>query len=95
MVYYGLTYSSGDLGLNVHLSFFLSGAVEIVGNVLAIFTIDFFGRRPSIATFLIIGGCSCLINIALRTYSHSLTFSQQRSNVAFRKGGLLQKSRYI
>ncbi|XP_030851384.1 organic cation transporter protein [Strongylocentrotus purpuratus] len=65
IVYYGLTYSSGDLGFNVHLNFFLSGAVEIVGYVLAIFTIDFFGRRPSIATFLIIGGCSCLINIGL------------------------------
>eukprot|EP00057_Strongylocentrotus_purpuratus_P029167 XP_011683641.1 PREDICTED: solute carrier family 22 member 5 isoform X2 [Strongylocentrotus purpuratus] len=65
IVYYGLTYSSGDLGFNVHLNFFLSGAVEIVGYVLAIFTIDFFGRRPSIATFLIIGGCSCLINIGI------------------------------
>ena len=67
MVYYGLTYSSGDLGVNVYLNFFLSGAVEIVGYVLAIFSIDFFGRRPSIATFLLIGGSACLINIGLRT----------------------------
>ncbi|XP_041461673.1 organic cation transporter protein-like [Lytechinus variegatus] len=65
MVYYGLTYSSGDLGVNVYLNFFLSGAVEIVGYVAAIFAIDFFGRRPSIATFLIIGGSACLINIGL------------------------------
>nr|XP_054752655.1 organic cation transporter protein-like [Lytechinus pictus] len=65
MVYYGLTYSSGDLGVNVYLNFFLSGAVEIVGFALAIFAIDFFGRRPSIATFLIIGGSACLINIGL------------------------------
>ncbi|XP_041461643.1 organic cation transporter protein-like [Lytechinus variegatus] len=65
MVYYGLTYSSGDLGFNVYLNFFLSGAVEIVGFVVAIFAINFFGRRPSIATFLIIGGSACLISIGL------------------------------
>ncbi|XP_071501242.1 organic cation transporter protein-like [Diadema antillarum] len=65
MVYYGLTYGSSDLGVNDYLNFFVSGAVEIPGYVIAIFAIEIFGRRPSIATFLLVGGTACLVNIFL------------------------------
>ncbi|XP_071479194.1 organic cation transporter protein-like [Diadema antillarum] len=63
MVYYGLTYGSSDLGVNAYISFFVSGAAEIPGYVLAIIAIQIFGRRPSLASFVLIGGIACLVNI--------------------------------
>ncbi|XP_022107237.1 organic cation transporter protein-like [Acanthaster planci] len=63
LVYYGLSQSTGDLGMNEYWAFFLSGAVEIPGKLYAMFGLDLFGRKWNLAVLELIGGVACLATI--------------------------------
>ena len=66
LVYHGLSLSTSTLGSNDYVAFFVSGAVEIPSYILMIFVAERWGRRPSMCTFMIIGGFACLISTFLR-----------------------------
>lgn len=59
-VYYGLSLSSVNLSGNKYLNFILVSLVAIPGYALAQYTMNRFGRRPSISTFMIVCGIMCL-----------------------------------
>jgi hypothetical protein len=61
IVYYGLTLASAELGANIYISTALSGLVEIPAYIFAAILIErsWFGRRRTLALFMIFGGISC------------------------------------
>nr|XP_054752613.1 organic cation transporter protein-like [Lytechinus pictus] len=64
-VYYGLSLSTSSLGVNDFVAFTVSGAVEIPAYLLTIFTVEYFGRKPSIVALVMIGGVACLTTAAI------------------------------
>ncbi|PIK54706.1 putative organic cation transporter protein-like [Apostichopus japonicus] len=66
MVYYGLSLSTSDLGGNIYISFFISGAVEVPAYLLCIPAIESpLGRRYSTSAFQLLAGVACLITIVI------------------------------
>ena len=65
MVYYGLSLSTSELGVNDYVAGFVSGAVEIVAILSGWFIIERWGRRNPHAIYMIVGGIACLITITL------------------------------
>ncbi|XP_022107232.1 solute carrier family 22 member 13-like [Acanthaster planci] len=63
LVYYGLSLSTGDLGVDDYWAFFVSGAVEIPALVYATFGVEWFGRKWNTAVLELIGGVACLVAI--------------------------------
>ncbi|XP_041460899.1 organic cation transporter protein-like [Lytechinus variegatus] len=63
IVYYGLSLSTNTLGVNIYIAFAIAGAVEIPGNLVVIYPIKYFGRRPSYVFFMLVGGVACLATI--------------------------------
>ncbi|PIK39895.1 putative solute carrier family 22 member 5 isoform X2 [Apostichopus japonicus] len=51
MVYYGLALSAADFGVNIYLSFFLAGLVELPAYTITGFSMELIGRR--LATFIL------------------------------------------
>ena len=68
MVYYGLSLSTGDLGGNPYVSFFLSGLVEVPAYAYALFAVDWFGRRLNLAGTFFAGGIACAATVVVRKY---------------------------
>lgn len=60
LVYYGLSLNAGSLAGSAYVNNVLSGLSEIVGCTIVIFTLDIYGRKPSLSICLLIGGLSCL-----------------------------------
>lgn len=65
MVYYGLTFSGGNINTSPYLLVFLSGLVEIPSYFLACWTLKKFGRRLNLCVFFIICGAACLLILAV------------------------------
>ncbi|XP_071478128.1 organic cation transporter protein-like [Diadema antillarum] len=63
LVYYGLSLSSGDFGVNAYVSAFVSGAVEIPAYISSVFALEYFGRRRSTCGYLLLAGIACIIAI--------------------------------
>ncbi|XP_038077427.1 organic cation transporter protein-like isoform X1 [Patiria miniata] len=63
LVYYGLSQSTGDLGVNTYWAFFVSGAVEIPALLYATFGLECFGRKLNLGILELIGGVACLATI--------------------------------
>ncbi|XP_071801497.1 organic cation transporter protein-like [Asterias amurensis] len=63
LVYYGLSQSTGDLGVDDYWAFFVSGAVEIPALIYATFAVEKFGRKWNTAILELIGGVACLATI--------------------------------
>ncbi|XP_071478126.1 organic cation transporter protein-like [Diadema antillarum] len=63
LVYYGLSLSTSDLGVNDYIAFFISGAVEVPAYISSIFAIDYFGRKWSMFGYMMGGGIACLCTI--------------------------------
>ncbi|KAG0720831.1 Organic cation transporter protein [Chionoecetes opilio] len=61
MVYYGLTFSGGNINASPYLLVFLSGLVEIPSYILSCWTLKKFGRRLNLCALFIICGISCLL----------------------------------
>ena len=66
LAYYGLSLSTGDLGSDFYLSFFISGAVEIPAYLWILFALDYFGRKPNQVGSMILGGIACIVAIFIR-----------------------------
>ncbi|XP_071478127.1 organic cation transporter protein-like [Diadema antillarum] len=65
LVYYGLSLGAGDLGVNVYLAAFVSGAVELPAYASTLFTLEYYGRRISTCLYLLIAGGACLLTIVI------------------------------
>uniref|UniRef100_A0A667YYQ5 Solute carrier family 22 member 13b n=1 Tax=Myripristis murdjan TaxID=586833 RepID=A0A667YYQ5_9TELE len=61
MVYFGLSLSVGDFGLDIYLTQFIFGIVEIPAYLGSLAFIQHFGRRIYQAGVLLISGCACLV----------------------------------
>ncbi|XP_071818787.1 organic cation transporter protein-like isoform X2 [Apostichopus japonicus] len=61
LLYYGLIFYTGSLGVNIYLGFLISGAVEIIGYTSSIFLIEAIGRKLSLSGLLLLVGISCLL----------------------------------
>ncbi|KAJ8026707.1 Solute carrier family 22 member 3 [Holothuria leucospilota] len=62
-VFFGLSLGTSSLGVNVYLAFCLSGAVEMPAHVLAIITMNKFGRRASTSFWILLAGVACFATI--------------------------------
>lgn len=80
LVYYGLSLNTAALVGDEYVNFVLSGAVEIPGYILCVFTMNYLGRRLSLALTMILAGVACVgagfiqnENIAWMTTALALT----------------------
>lgn len=67
-VYYGFTLSTGDLGVNIYIGLFISGAVEGIAYAVDMYLIEKIGRRLSLSGLLFLAGISCFLVIVIREY---------------------------
>ncbi|XP_042369470.1 solute carrier family 22 member 13-like, partial [Plectropomus leopardus] len=65
LVYYGLSLNVGSFGLNIYLTQFIFGAVEIPAALSGLALIQHFGRRICQSGFLFFGGAACLVVLAI------------------------------
>lgn len=65
LVYYGLSLSVGSFGLDIYVTQLIFGAVEVPARIGAMFMVEYFGRKPSQAACLLLGGVVCLIVTAI------------------------------
>lgn len=65
MVYYGLTFSGGNINASIYLMVFFSGAVEIPSYLLVVWTLKVYGRRLNLCALFIICGAACLLILAV------------------------------
>ncbi|XP_071801412.1 organic cation transporter protein-like [Asterias amurensis] len=63
LIYYGLSQSTGDLGVDDYWAFFVSGAVEIPAMIYAAIAVEKFGRKWNTGILELIGGVACLATI--------------------------------
>ncbi|KAM4688716.1 solute carrier family 22 member 13 [Discoglossus pictus] len=61
LVYYGLSLNVGSFGLDIYLTQLIFGAVEIPARIGSMFMVQIFGRKPSQASCLLLGGVVCLL----------------------------------
>ena len=62
MCYYGITFNSVNVGgLDIYLSFALSGLTETVGVVFVVFFLDHLGRRTILIGGQLITGIMCIV----------------------------------
>lgn len=69
-LFYGLSLNIGSFGLNIYLTQLIFGTVEIPANVACLTMIQRFGRRICQASFLFLGGVSCLVATAVPRGNH-------------------------
>lgn len=62
-VYYGLSWNTNNLGGNQLVNFMISGAVEIPGYTLLLFTLNRWGRRSILCGTMMVAGISLLATI--------------------------------
>ncbi|KAK7085702.1 hypothetical protein SK128_014631 [Halocaridina rubra] len=65
MIYYGLTFSGGNINASIYLMVFFSGVVEIPSYLLVCFTLKKFGRRLNLCVLFLICGAACLLILAV------------------------------
>ncbi|XP_061876633.1 solute carrier family 22 member 13-like isoform X1 [Entelurus aequoreus] len=65
LVYYGLSLNVGNFGVDVYLTQFIFGLVEIPARLGSLPLIQRFGRRPCQAGLLMFAGAACLASIAV------------------------------
>ncbi|TKS87703.1 Solute carrier family 22 member 13 [Collichthys lucidus] len=65
LMYYGLSLNVGNFGLDIYLTQFIFGVVEIPARLGTLPIIQHFGRRICQAGVLIFGGCACLAILAI------------------------------
>ncbi|XP_074549422.1 solute carrier family 22 member 13-like [Halichoeres trimaculatus] len=65
LLYYGLSLNVGSFGLNIYLTQFIFGLVEIPANLGSLVLIQRFGRRICQSCFSIFGGVACLVILTI------------------------------
>ncbi|XP_006806863.1 solute carrier family 22 member 7a isoform X1 [Neolamprologus brichardi] len=76
-LYYGISFKISGFGVNIYLTQFIYGAIEVPAKVFAFFVLDWIGRRNGQAWFLIITGSLVGINTFI-----ALEFSVLRTCIA-------------
>ncbi|XP_063331745.1 solute carrier family 22 member 7a [Pelmatolapia mariae] len=76
-LYYGISFKISGFGVNIYLTQFIYGAIEVPAKVFAFFILDWIGRRNGQAWFLIITGSLIGINTFI-----PLEFSVLRTCIA-------------
>lgn len=61
IVYYGLSLSVTDFGLDIYLTQLAFGAVELPARISCIFLLEWFGRKKVQGILLLLAGLICLI----------------------------------
>ena len=61
LVYYGLSLNIHGFGLNLFLTQFIFGIIEIPANLSALVLNQHFGRRTCQSGYLLFGGAACLL----------------------------------
>uniref|UniRef100_A0A8B9UXI0 Major facilitator superfamily (MFS) profile domain-containing protein n=1 Tax=Anas zonorhyncha TaxID=75864 RepID=A0A8B9UXI0_9AVES len=61
LVYYGLSLSVTNFGLDIYLTQLAFGAVELPARISCIFLLQWFGRKKSQAVLLLLAGVMCLL----------------------------------
>lgn len=64
-MYYGLSLNVGNFGLDIYLTQFIFGVVELPARFGCLPLLQRLGRKIIQAAFLIFGGCACLAIIAI------------------------------
>lgn len=59
-MYYGLSLNVGNFGLDIYLTQFIFGVVELPARLGSLPLIQHFGRKIILAGVLLFGGCACL-----------------------------------
>ncbi|XP_067342119.1 solute carrier family 22 member 13b isoform X2 [Channa argus] len=67
LMYYGLSLNVGNFGVDIYLTQFIFGLVEIPARLSCLPLIQHFGRRICQAGMLLFGGCACLGILAVPT----------------------------
>uniref|UniRef100_UPI003AAF7B71 solute carrier family 22 member 13-like n=1 Tax=Centroberyx gerrardi TaxID=166262 RepID=UPI003AAF7B71 len=65
LVYYGLSLNVGNFGLDIYLTQFIFGIVEVPACLGSLFVIQHFGRRICQAVTAFLAGCTCLVILAI------------------------------
>lgn len=65
LLYYGLSLNTGGFGLNLYLTQFIFGVVEIPAILSCLFLIQHFGRKIPQAGFLFFGGVTCFMVLVI------------------------------
>lgn len=65
LLYYGLTLNTGGFGLNLYLTQFIFGVVEIPAILSCLFLMQHIGRKIPQAGFLFFGGVTCFMVLAI------------------------------
>ncbi|XP_038584768.1 solute carrier family 22 member 13b isoform X1 [Micropterus salmoides] len=60
LMYYGLSLNVGNFGLDIYLTQFIFGVVELPARLGSLPLIQHFGRKIILAGVLLFGGCACL-----------------------------------
>ncbi|KAH8381363.1 hypothetical protein KR093_003478, partial [Drosophila rubida] len=71
-VYYGLSWSTNNLGGNVLLNFVISGAVEIPAYCLLLLTLNRWGRRSILCGCMLVAGCGLILSAVVPQQMHWL-----------------------
>ncbi|KAM6939751.1 solute carrier family 22 member 7a [Xenentodon cancila] len=64
-LYYGISFKISGFGVNIYLTQFIYGAIEVPAKILTFFVLDWIGRRNGQAWFLITTGALIGINTAI------------------------------
>ena len=65
MVYFGVSLNVDNFGLDIYLTQFIFGLVEIPARMGSILFLGYFGRRKSQAVALFGAGTACLVILAI------------------------------
>ncbi|XP_015708389.1 solute carrier family 22 member 13-like [Coturnix japonica] len=65
LVYYGLSLNVTGFGLDIYLTQFAFGVVEIPGRISCIYMLRWFGRKKVQAVLLLVSGLMCLIIVGI------------------------------
>uniref|UniRef100_A0A671XNX4 Solute carrier family 22 member 13b n=1 Tax=Sparus aurata TaxID=8175 RepID=A0A671XNX4_SPAAU len=65
LLYYGLSLNAEGFGLNLYLTQFIFGFIEIPGMLSCLFFMQHFGRKICQAFYLFFGGAACLVILAI------------------------------
>ncbi|XP_070838869.1 solute carrier family 22 member 7a [Chaetodon trifascialis] len=64
-LYYGISFNISGFGVNIYLTQFIYGAIEVPAKILTFFVLNWIGRRNSQACFLMMTGSLIGINTAI------------------------------
>ncbi|XP_049912222.1 solute carrier family 22 member 13-like [Epinephelus moara] len=65
LLYYGLSLNVGSFGLNIYLTQFIFGVVEVPANLSVLTLVQHIGRRKCQVGYLFFGGAACLLVLAV------------------------------